>query len=92
MNHYEDEIAERLKHHLMRANNAAAPGAEATDRSSLRPSLEGENGGVGGVGGVGGGAAAAGNVARVEEGNRSSATELAEATAAAGTGVQYEVR
>lgn len=82
MNHYENEIAERLKHHLTRKNDTA-PAAEAKADSSPPTPLE-ESGGGGGRAA----AAAAENVARVEEGGRSSAKELAGATAAAGTAVQ----
>lgn len=92
MNHYENEIAERLKHHLMRkennTNTNTASGTEASADSSSPVPVE-ESGGV-----AGRAAAATGNVARVEEGSRSSPTELAEASAA-GTAtavVQCDVR
>lgn len=81
MNRYENEIAERLQHHLMRRNNTA-PTAD-TSASSSSPSPLQESGGASGKA-----AAAKGmeKFARVEDGGRSSATDLA------GADVQCDVR
>eukprot|EP00752_Nemacystus_decipiens_P011610 g10308.t1 len=93
MNHYENEIAERLEHHLTRTRTTnAAPVAEAGAGSSPAPSLE-ETCVVGGRAAAVAAAAAAGKVVRAQEGGRASATELAEATAAGtATAVRCDAR